>query len=161
MKLGLSFVLFSGWVIAADNDLPEFSSYTVPQSDAILENVDFTSHPDAINFKTRLEYVLNQSENFAGHYIVTYWGCGTMCQMVAILDVLTGDVFFPFTTSYGVCYKLDSSLLITNPVDDFLIESFGEEILDWFKAGYYAWNGQEMELLTETQMPVTEDCEAL
>jgi hypothetical protein len=33
--------------------------------------------------------------NFAGHYIVIEWGCGSPCGMMAIVDALTGKVYTP------------------------------------------------------------------
>ena len=31
--------------------------------------------------------------NFAGHYIVVQWGCGTSCVMMVIVDALTGKIY--------------------------------------------------------------------
>ena len=138
---------------------PEFGAYPVAQSDTVLGAINFTSHPDAENFKTRLEYSLNEPANFAGHYIVTNWGCGTMCQMVAVIDVLNGDVFFPFTTSMGACFLADSSLIITNPLDEYIIEDFGDDMPDWLKSGYYTWDGAQMHLLAESQQVADSLCE--
>jgi len=105
IKLSLILMLLSGCVHTAENNLPEFTAYLAPQSDAVLGEIDFTSHADASNFRTRLEYNLNESANFAGHYIVTYWGCGTMCQMVAIIDVLDGDVFSLLPPVWAFAFK--------------------------------------------------------
>ena len=33
--------------------------------------------------------------NFAGHYVVVVWGCGSCCLMMAVADVETGEVFNP------------------------------------------------------------------
>lgn len=33
--------------------------------------------------------------NFAGHYIVIEWGCGSPCGMMAIVNALTGKVYSP------------------------------------------------------------------
>lgn len=33
--------------------------------------------------------------NFAGHYIVVAWGCGSPCGMLAIVDAITGKVYNP------------------------------------------------------------------
>tara|TARA_R110000772_G_scaffold190758_2_gene301559 strand:- start:1389 stop:2927 length:1539 start_codon:yes stop_codon:yes gene_type:complete len=152
-------------IALADTDtaatLPAFSDYKVAQSNSVLNAVDLSSHPDAINFRTRLEDNINSAANFAGHYILTSWGCGTMCQMNALIDVLTGEVLFPadFTSSYGSCFKADSNLVILNPIDEFYLDSFDGEPPSWFKVGYYLWDGQEMQLLSENQQVVLEDCE--
>ncbi|MDG2089501.1 MAG: dipeptidase [Gammaproteobacteria bacterium] len=45
---------------------PNFANYTVEQSEEVLSTIDFSSHPDASNFRTRLEYKLGETANFAG-----------------------------------------------------------------------------------------------
>ena len=32
--------------------------------------------------------------NFAGHYFVIQWGCGTSCLMMVIVDALTGKIYY-------------------------------------------------------------------
>lgn len=145
-------------VLQATASEPKFEEYTVAQTEEVLRAIDFSSHPDADNFKTRLEYSLNEPANFAGHYVITYWGCGTMCQMVAIIDVHNGEVFFPLTSSLGVCYRADSSLLISNPLDELTIEDFGEDMPDWLKSGYYTWDGRQLQLLMESRQAANIDC---
>jgi len=46
-------------------------------------------------FRTRLnEAAKSGSVNFAGHYILTVWGCGTGCLDGGIVDAKSGDVFW-------------------------------------------------------------------
>ena len=33
--------------------------------------------------------------NFAGHYTIVRWGCGSDCRQFAIVDARTGTVYFP------------------------------------------------------------------
>ena len=145
----------------AASSKPEFEDFTVSPSNERLQAIDFSSHPDAENFRTRLEYLLNEPANFAGHYALTYWGCGTMCQMIAIVDVHNGKVSFPLTTSLGACFRANSTLLITNPLDELTIEDFGEEMPAWLRSGYYDWDGRQMQLLMESQQAVDVACENL
>jgi hypothetical protein len=52
----------------------------------------------AREFRTRLREAAREKPNFAGHFIVTTWGCGTECVEGAIIDARTGRVFMlPFT----------------------------------------------------------------
>lgn len=72
-------------------------------------------------YRTRLREAADGKPNFAGHYIVTVFGCGASCVMGAVLDATTGRVsWFPFTvccwSSTGddfkpVEYRLDSKLI--------------------------------------------------
>ena len=44
-------------------------------------------------FKTRLQWAAKHLKpNFAGHYILTTWGCGAECLMGAVIDAKTGKV---------------------------------------------------------------------
>jgi hypothetical protein len=68
--------------------------------------------------------------NFAGHYVIVTWGCGSPCLMAAIVDLKTGRVFPPpfhhgpghayfqvpwaFPAEPPLAYRLNSRLLITN-----------------------------------------------
>ena len=69
------------------------------------------------------------AQNFAGHYVIVRWGCGSPCLMMAIVDLETGHVLPPpFHHGQGhsyfqlpwefppdpLKYKLDSRLLIAN-----------------------------------------------
>lgn len=46
-------------------------------------------------FKTRLTKAAKEPPNFAGHYRVTYWGCGSNCSAAALVDLQSGEVFPP------------------------------------------------------------------
>lgn len=48
----------------------------------------------AWKFRTRIREAAQQHPNFAGHYVFTTWGCGSECLHYAIVDVLTGAVYF-------------------------------------------------------------------
>jgi hypothetical protein len=48
---------------------------------------------DDLTFKTRLRWAAKHDKpNFAGHYILTTWGCGAECLMGAVIDARTGKV---------------------------------------------------------------------
>jgi len=44
-------------------------------------------------FKTRLREALADKPNFAGHYVLTIWGCGTSCISGGIVDKVTGKAY--------------------------------------------------------------------
>jgi hypothetical protein len=68
-------------------------------------------------FEYEISYAYKNSEvNFAGTYIIATWGCGSPCQSHAIINTQNGVAnFIPFTTSLGMLYQANSSLLIVNP----------------------------------------------
>ncbi|HEV2800427.1 MAG TPA: hypothetical protein VGW12_08020 [Pyrinomonadaceae bacterium] len=46
-------------------------------------------------FRTRLREDSRAGVNFAGHYTVVFWGCGTGCAQLAVVDARTGSVYWP------------------------------------------------------------------
>lgn len=46
-------------------------------------------------FRSRLREDSRQGVNFAGHYTVVFWGCGTGCAHLAVVDAKTGRVYWP------------------------------------------------------------------
>ncbi len=71
-------------------------------------------------YRTRLNLGAQQPVNFAGHYVLTVWGCGAGCLMGAILDARNGTVnWLPFTVCCGrdddaepIEFRPDSTLLV-------------------------------------------------
>ena len=108
----------------------------------------------ARTFRTRLREGAAQGPNFAGHYTIVTWGCGTGCQMMAVVDAQTGRVYFPkalSTLTYnlveniedaGLKYRLNSRLLV-------LVGSPGEEAEAANTVGtfYYKWENNDFKLV--------------
>jgi hypothetical protein len=74
-------------------------------------------------FRTRLREAAAQRPNFAGHYILATWGCGTDCSMGAAINALNGQVtMLPASIcclssagddfSNKIAFRADSALLI-------------------------------------------------
>jgi len=53
-------------------------------------------------FQTRIRESADDDVNFAGHFVVTTWGCGTACVQFAIIDAISGHVYDPPVTSLGL-----------------------------------------------------------
>jgi len=109
-------------------DCPAGRKYTGKNAPLVLTR-------DARMFRTRLKEAARQKPNFAGHYILTTWGCGMGCVMGAVIDARTGKVYrIPFTlccwgddggdTFAPVKFRLDSKLIILSGVRD---EKQGDE----------------------------------
>jgi hypothetical protein len=102
--------------------------------------VNLASHKDARTFRTRLREGAATGPNFAGHMTVILWGCGTSCQMVALVDARNGRVFFGPEAAAGAKYRIDSRLLVVNAPED-VKEAYGEDPPDWAGTpGYYLWD---------------------
>jgi hypothetical protein len=107
----------------------QFSDYKV---DSIykgeLADPDFKTDPQARHYQTRIKNECEeQGVNFAGHYTITEFGCGTFCSTMAIVDRITGKIIYskiPFDKDDGHCgcdYQTNSSMLIVNTcgLDDY------------------------------------------
>jgi len=82
-------------VFAQSGRLPKFSDYPATVEKARVKGVTFGENPSARAFGTRLTYAFDRGVNFAGHYILTGWGCGTGCTNAAIIEARTGDIIWP------------------------------------------------------------------
>lgn len=110
----------------AGNMIPGFQDYP---AEGIFtgKNAPLILSGESRMFRTRLRAAASQRPNFAGHYILTTWGCGMGCLMGAVIDSKTGKVYqIPFTLCcWGddadehfepIEFRLDSRLIIFNGV---------------------------------------------
>lgn len=80
--------------------------------------IQYSSNRLARQFKTVITETYQQEGlNFGGHYCFVKWGCGSPCQMSAVVDLRTGIVYDGVDASVGYEFKKDSRLLIVNPPD--------------------------------------------
>jgi len=105
---------------AESQSAPQFESYAT-KADVITKNAEvrITGKMER-TYITRLRYAAKQKPNFAGHYILTAWGCGASCLVPVAIDARTGVVVW---LNFSVCcwpldvdkpleFKLTSTLLI-------------------------------------------------
>lgn len=118
------FLVFSS-IGFAQSTTPTFTQYSVKVEKIENVKVNLKSHKNANMFRTNLRNAAKEGVNFAGHYILTTWGCGTNCSESAIIDARNGRVFFPNElegAGFGFCdlpddtepsvYKANSRLLV-------------------------------------------------
>ena len=118
--------------VPAFNDYPVAEIYTGKVASAKTVMGKGQRHPTGgyrpSMFKTRLaDASANGKVNFAGHYVLTTWGCGSGgCVEGAVISALTGDiVWLPLEACCnrkgedGYHFRADSSLLV-------LISAVGE-----------------------------------
>lgn len=110
---------------ASAQKTPSFAMYKVKVGNKTSKQPNLASHKTARTYRTNLRNAAKAGVNFAGHFVVATWGCGTGCTSSAIIDARTGKVFFPAIfqgVGAGFCelseyaetldYKPDSRLLI-------------------------------------------------
>ncbi len=58
-------------------DYPRFEAFSTPVISLKPARVDLESHPLAKRYRTRLREGAAEGPNFAGHFTIVGWGCGT------------------------------------------------------------------------------------
>lgn len=76
-------------------DAPRFKDYPAKLFRGPDAVPDLRSDPRSRMYRTQLRGWATEKPNFAGHYILATWGCGTGCTQIAVIDALTGKVFHP------------------------------------------------------------------
>lgn len=94
------------------------------------------------------KFMEKPAPNFAGHYVVVQWGCGSQCVMMAIVDMKTGTVYDPplsgastelyvpldNSSEMQTEYRPDSSLMILRDACRyFRRDECGTYYFDWHK----------------------------
>ena len=119
--------------------LPLFKTYQVNSLyPGIAAKVDLNSNPKKKLFRTAIktEYKILKL-NFAGHYCLVHWGCGSECQESAIVDLVTGKVYDGVDASLGYKFETNSRMVIINPlndkgeIDDYFCRSCRPEVWIW------------------------------
>jgi hypothetical protein len=140
---------------------PSFADFPAPpEKIGKPAPVDLSSHPEAREFRTQIRSDARAGPNFAGHFTVVGWGCGSACLQWGVVNAATGAVWFEPGLSvvsvdhvadesrpapgvdmdfYNLRFRLDSRLLIVlgAPQEDEAREG----------VGYYLWDGRTFALL--------------
>lgn len=113
-------------------------------------SVQFTSWKEAVNFKTALSEGAKNGPNFAGHFTVISWGCGTSCQSSAVVNAKDGTIVaFGIPSTVGLGYSKESLLLIVNPKERVLAE--GALLPIGLETDYYVLKNGRLEYLNSEQ----------
>ena len=136
-----------------------FNAFPARAERATARSIDFKNSPGARAMRTRLGEALREGVNFAGHYIVAGWGCGTGCISAAIIDGRTGRVYFPKAIggiSVGTTdddggyveqplrYQKNSRLLILTGIPETQIDNGKELPMGMY---YYEWRNNNLRLI--------------
>lgn len=103
-------VAAGGQVLAAPAD---FSAYPAQVENITLKG-PLTGANDQIRAKVAWVKAKAQKPNFAGHYVLDSYGCGTGCMATVLVDLRTGAVYsapFHEPTNGEKSYRADSRLV--------------------------------------------------
>src|SRR5579863_7158945 len=89
--------LLTGGFAHARTPIPQFKDYPATEASRGKNAPLVLTNQDRI-YGTRLRAAAARQPNFAGHYVLTAWGCGALCLMGAVIDANSGRVYlFPHT----------------------------------------------------------------
>lgn len=91
---------------------PTFAAYSSRVEKIRNIKVDLRSK-DARMYRTNLRNAAKTGVNFAGHFVLTGWGCGTNCSVWAVIDARSGHVYFPNEfagVGFGFCDLPDHAM---------------------------------------------------
>lgn len=132
-------------VVASADSLPGFADYQVaPRFRGRPAAVRLDSDPQARFFRTKLREGARAGPNFADHLTVVTWGCGSGCQVNAIVDARDGRIYPQWLeTNAGVRTRQGSALLIADPQDS--LERPPGPCSSCGTAAAYVWRGDHLE----------------
>jgi hypothetical protein len=109
----------------------------------------------ARTYRTRIAHEYKEGgQNFAGHFSLVTWGCGTDCVSFAIVDATTGEVFDPpfegLTNVDGKGHSFEG--LVFEKQSELLIASGCPEEKNC-GVRYYRWHDHKLELLPPRSSP--------
>ena len=146
---------------AISQPTPRFEDYPAPaEKVGKPAPVDLSSSPVAHEFRTQVRSDARAGPNFAGHFTVVGWGCGSACLQWGVVDARTGKAHFEPKISvvsvdhvadengpaggvnqefYNLRFRLGSRLLVVMgaPQEDESREG----------VGYYRWDGRTFGLI--------------
>ncbi len=143
-------------------DPPKFSDYPAPRV-KIRPAKPVMKTPEEWRFRTMLRQQSAAGPNFAGHYTVVIWGCGTSCLTPVIVDAKSGRVFFDnqlgiVSTNHvpeqhdgeklqyeALRFRVDSRMLVV------LGASSDADAPDG--AAFYEWTGKGLKLIRYVPRP--------
>jgi hypothetical protein len=150
------------------NSVLRFEDFRVPsplagrKHNAGVSRSDLPTETSA-QFERRLVKEARKGPNFAGHYTIVIWSCGSPCANLAIVNIQTGKIYDPpfgGVIGWGNCeegpgdggsnplsYRIDSSLLVITGNLEIL-----DPKTDMWSEGpcgrfYYHWDGHRLSLL--------------
>ncbi len=151
----------SAWTQTPNSAPPRFQDYAVVEAwHGPPASLKLTTSSERL-FRTKLTEAAKQPPNFAGHYRVVYWGCGSLCSAGALVDLKTGQVFplplaqpdgkgwnrwIECTTCFegaGNDFHLDSRIMIVRCGLNYS-ERFDKNIPDTY---YFLWEGDRFRQL--------------
>jgi hypothetical protein len=154
-----------------DKRAPTFDAYRATSPETV-EKIH-VSTCTARMYRTVLRREIAKGPNFAGHYRVAVWGCGSSCSMFAVVNLNTGRVITPegFSHTSGVYFGVENQKVFPKSQRDYWLFGFtkdssllvilGDLDEDENREGafYFVLDHESLRLIHST--PVRKNCENL
>jgi len=93
-------------------------------------------------YRTKLREGAARGPNFAGGFTVVTWGCGTSCQILAVVDARTGQLSRQtLQLAQGARYRRNSMLLLADPIDP-TVQRPSQPCSSCGTPAFYRWTGE-------------------
>jgi hypothetical protein len=102
--------------------------------------------PRERNFRTAIQTQASSGPNFAGHFTLAHWGCGSPCLSFVIIDAASGAIY-DFKESVGCADKNGMDASIDFKLDSRLVIATGFSEKLGCGASFYEWNGKQLTLI--------------
>ncbi len=73
--------------------LPKFADFKVTSSFRGTPRKPILRTPTEHGYRTTIRLAAKAGPNFAGHYVIARWGCGSGCHGFVVVDIATGRIF--------------------------------------------------------------------
>jgi hypothetical protein len=132
-------VLFSSAVLAdtIPPECPGFDKYRVKEIfPGPYVNPDTDNSPTGKRFRSVIQNGYVQKPDFAGHYRVVSWGCGSNCHVFVLVDMKTGKIInAPGPAAIDAEYYVHSAVFVIDPQD--MIKESGADL---YVTEYFLWD---------------------
>ena len=145
-------VLSAGSASVAQQPAPKFADYPtrITKTKSSVK-VKVYSTSDTSCFGTMLRQTARQGVRFAGHYAIDYWGCGTNCARIGIVDLNNGRAYVsPFYVGIAgggqhksIKTEAGSKLVLVND-PEVVREEYGDAAPEEFAPVYLLWTGKQL-----------------
>jgi hypothetical protein len=133
----------------------KFEDFAVPVSHPLKVTPPRIDSSEARRYRTVIRHGAADGSNFAGHFAVVAWGCGSSCSERAIVDTRSGHVYFDRrlrdldTTQAKAINDKDEQFPAYFSVSSRLLVIVGAPNEDESRDGvaFYEWTGSQLKLL--------------
>jgi hypothetical protein len=104
LRILFMLTLAIGWSQSNSSRAPKFESY--PEHEVYVGGLATPKYSPSMEVRYKREirnnYVVETKPNFAGHFVLLHWSCGSACIEMAIVDAKSGDIYSPPITDEGI-----------------------------------------------------------